>query len=194
MFVSIPIPFLCQAAIPTPGNSFQWHNARAFAFRPVMGQQVGFRVHLENGATYYPVYPSHMLAAGTLMISPKAPLTRVAGASVRHPWNCLSDAATAYTDPYLFQMRGQIKGGGNIAQYLFTICFENGPFVADPEQFKAFDVTWDSFGHLHVCPGYHYLWLDKSFTKSTEWPRLGINTGWQSSDEAPPAVTDTRRE
>lgn len=190
MFVPVPVPFPCQVRL-SGDRSGQWQEARVFAFRPVVGQQIGFRVHLQCGALYYPVY-AHEIRSISADRLPETTPYAAGDPDLLHPWNALASTATAYRDPYLAQMGGKIMARdvkpehSVIDEYLFTICFEDGPFVADSEQFKAFEVVFNSCGHLHVRPGYNYLWLDRSFTEHELGTQrvLPINTGWVRTDEA----------
>jgi hypothetical protein len=161
VIASLPIHkyvYVDSSHIRTNGTGFE--PAVWFGLVSMYGRAWGLNVLLECGAIYRSL-PPHAIAFRRCPVS-----WTVTDAQL---WDCYADTFMLLEYSYLSEMR--VKTKTHTGTYLFTAAFTDDGFTREPEQQKEFSFIELDNGRLTIQPTNRTLFVDRSFTVDTGWPK-----------------------
>jgi hypothetical protein len=153
-----------------------WLDAVWFGLHAHVGRAWGCTVMFDDGAVYRNL-PPHALA-----FDDDAPEWTIRQAQ---SWDCYGPQFSLVAYTYLEGMGAVAKcNGADVpAMYLFTAVPFGDGFTQEPEQDKEFMFLRTDHGRLTIQPTNRVRFIDKSFTKAGEWPRLSVQRNVYSCED-----------
>jgi len=168
--------FVCSGSMPNHkyiyvdrsfiSDGVGFEEAIWFGLHSHPGRMWGCHLLLESGAFYRNV-PPHAISFTKNQNNQWRP-----GDS--QIWDCYGRKFSLLEYKYLYGLRVKLKSGIG-GKYLFTAIPYDEGFSEFPGQSKEFMFIHNDLDRLSIVPTNELLFVDKSFTEDSGWPRLKLN-------------------